>query len=46
VAWRTDPVRAAAYLGPELTALARQQAPYPRMSTEQVDLLLTRIEEL
>jgi hypothetical protein len=46
VAWRTDPERAAAYLGPELTALARQQAPYPRMSTEQVDLLLTRIEEL
>jgi hypothetical protein len=46
VAWRTDPERAAAYLGPELTALARQHAPYPRMSVEQIDLLLTRIEEL
>ena len=46
VAWRTDPDRAAAYLGPELTALARQREPYPRMSLEQIETLLTRIEEL
>jgi len=46
VAWRTDPDRAASYLGPELTALARQREPYPRMSPDQIDLLLTRIEEL
>ena len=46
VAWRTDPDRAAPLLGPELTSLAQQRPPYPRMSIEQIDLLLTRIEAL
>jgi hypothetical protein len=46
VSWRVDPERAAALLGPELLELARQTAPYPRMPTRQIDVLLTRIEAL
>jgi hypothetical protein len=46
VSWRVDPDRAGDLLPPELADLARQVAPYPRMSTRQVDVLLTRIEAL
>jgi hypothetical protein len=46
VSWRVDPDRAAPLLGPELVALARQSAPYPRMTLQQIDVLLTRIEAL
>ncbi len=46
VAWRVDPDRAEALLPGELVALARQQAPYPRMRLDEIDLLLRRIEAL
>ena len=46
VAWRADPERAAPLLGPELTALARQTAPFPRLTVQQIDVLLSRIEAL
>jgi hypothetical protein len=46
VSWRVDPVRAAPLLGPELVALARQSRPFPRMSVQQIDVLLSRIEAL
>ena len=46
VSWRVDPERAAPFLGPELVALARQSDPYPRMTLQQIDVLLTRIEAL
>jgi hypothetical protein len=46
VSWRVDPDRAGPLLGPELVALARQRPPYPRMSVQQIDVLLTRIEAL
>jgi hypothetical protein len=41
-----DEQRAAGVLGPELTALAEQGEPYPRMTLDQIDLLLQRIEAL
>ena len=43
---RADEQRAATVLGPELTALAEQREPYPRMTLDQIDLLLQRIEAL
>jgi hypothetical protein len=43
---RADEHRAAAVLGPELTALAEQREPYPRMTPAQIDVLLQRIEAL
>lgn len=46
VSWRVDPERAAPLLGPELVDLARQHAPYPRMTLHQIDVLLSRIEAL
>jgi hypothetical protein len=46
VAWRVDPERAAPLLGPELAALARQTAPFPRMTVQHIDVLITRIEAL
>jgi hypothetical protein len=46
VSWRVDPDRAAPLLGPELLALARQTRPFPRMSVQQIDVLLSRIEAL
>jgi hypothetical protein len=46
VAWRVDPERAAPLLGPELTSLVRQTAPFPRLSVQQIDVLLSRIEAL
>jgi hypothetical protein len=46
VSWRADPERAEGVMGPELTALARQSEPYPRMSADQIDVLLERIEAL
>ena len=41
-----DPDRAAALLGPELTSVVTQRPPYPRLSTDRVDVLLQRIEAL
>jgi hypothetical protein len=46
LSWRADPERAEGVMGPELTALARQSEPYPRMSEDQIDVLLKRIEGL
>jgi hypothetical protein len=46
VAWRSDPERAEPLLGPELTAVVRQQPPYPRLGIDRVDHLLRRIEDL
>ena len=46
IAWRADPARAEPVLGPELSALARQQPPYPRMDLDHIDVLLRRIEAL
>ena len=46
LSWRVDPERAAPLLGPELVALARQSPPYPRLSVQQIDVLLSRIEAL
>ena len=43
---RADEQRAAAVLGPELTSLAEQREPYPRMTLDHIDLLLQRIEAL
>jgi hypothetical protein len=44
VSWRVDPDRAGPLLDPDLAALAAQQPPYARMTRQQVDALLTRIE--
>lgn len=41
-----DPERAAEILGPELTTVATQRPPYPRLSAGQIDVLLQRIEAL
>lgn len=43
---RADEERAAAVLGPELTALAEQQEPFPKMTLDEIDVLLRRIEAL
>ncbi len=41
-----DPDRAAVLLGPELTAFAEATHPYPRLTTDQIAVLIERIEEL
>ena len=41
-----DPQRAHALLGPELTALATATDPFPRLTMDQIDVLIDRIEEL
>jgi hypothetical protein len=46
VSLQADPERAAEILGPELASVATQRAPYPRLSTDRIDVLLTRIETL
>ena len=46
VSWSVDSERASALLDPGLTSLAEQQPPYPRMTRQQVDVLLSRIEAL
>jgi hypothetical protein len=46
ISLRADPERAERVLGPDLAALARQHQPYPRMSLDQIDVLLQRIEAL
>jgi hypothetical protein len=46
VSWRADPERAESLLGPDLTVLARQAQPFPRMTVAQIDVLLSRIEDL
>jgi hypothetical protein len=46
VGWRADPERAGPLLDPALAALAEQPPPHPRMTRQQVDVLLSRIEEI
>jgi hypothetical protein len=46
VSLRADPDRAARHLGPELTAVVTRRAPYPRLSIQQINTLLDRIEAL
>jgi hypothetical protein len=46
VSLRADPERCADLMGPELTELARQRAPYPRLDPRRIDLLISRIEAL
>jgi len=46
VSLQADPDRAAALLGPELTSVVTQRPPYPRLSTDRIDVLLQRIEAL
>jgi hypothetical protein len=46
VSLRADPDRAAQLLGPELAAVVTQRPPYPRLSTDRIDVLLQRIEAL
>jgi hypothetical protein len=41
-----DPDRAAALMGPELASFAAATDPYPRLSTDQIDVLIDRIEQL
>jgi hypothetical protein len=41
-----DPGRAAGLLGPELAALVAQRPPYPRLTVDQIDVLIDRIEAL
>ncbi|MGZ8742393.1 MAG: hypothetical protein ACXWXO_05680 [Nocardioides sp.] len=41
-----DPDRAAQILGPELTSVVTQRPPFPRLSTDRIDVLLHRIEAL
>ncbi|HSE07062.1 MAG TPA: hypothetical protein VLB29_00235 [Nocardioidaceae bacterium] len=46
VSLQADPERAAALAGPGLAALIEQRPPYPRLTTDQIDVLVRRIEEL
>lgn len=46
VSLRADPERALALLGPGLAGFARQRPPYPRLTIEHIDVLVSRIEEL
>ena len=43
---RADPDRAAAVMGPDLAAFAAHRVPHPRLTTDQIDLLIDRIEDL
>jgi hypothetical protein len=43
---RSEPERAAALLGPELSRVVDTHPPYPRLTLDQIDLLVSRIEEL
>jgi hypothetical protein len=46
VSLRADPERARRHLDPELAAVVAQRAPYPRLSNQEVNTLLDRIEAL
>jgi hypothetical protein len=46
VSWRADPDRARSLLEPALADLAEQPPPHPRMTRQQVDTLLSRIEAM
>jgi hypothetical protein len=46
VSWRADPERAEPLMDPVLVALAEQQPPHPRMTRQQLDVLLSRMEAL
>jgi hypothetical protein len=41
-----DPEGAARLMGPALAGLAARSAPYPRLTPDQIDVLIDRIEEL
>lgn len=41
-----DPERAAALMGPDLARFALATDPYPRLTVEQIDVLIDRIEAL
>jgi hypothetical protein len=46
VSLRADPERATDLMGPELARFAAATDPYPRLSVEQIDVLIDRIEAL
>jgi hypothetical protein len=46
VSWRADPERVRPLLDPALAALAEQPSPHPRMTRQQVEVLLSRIEAI
>lgn len=46
VSIRADPTRAAELVGPELAAVIAVRPPYPRLTLDQIDLIVTRIEAL
>ncbi len=46
VSRRADPERADALMGPALARFAAATDPYPRLTAEQIDVLIDRIEEL
>ena len=43
---RADPARAAALVGPELAAVVAARPPYPRLTLDQIDRIVSRIEDL
>ncbi len=46
VSRRADPDRALRLMGPDLARFAAATDPYPRLTPEQIDVLIDRIEEL
>ena len=46
VSWRADPDRGRPLLDPALAALAEEPSPHPRMTRQQIDVLLSRIEAM
>jgi hypothetical protein len=46
VSRRADPERAATLIGPELADFATWSHPYPRLTLNQIDVLISRIEDL
>ena len=46
VSIRADPARAADLVGPELAAVVAARPPYPRLTLDQIDRIVSRIEDL
>jgi hypothetical protein len=46
VGWRADAQRAKGMLDPELAVLVEEPPPHPRMTRQQLDVLLSRIEAM
>jgi hypothetical protein len=46
VSVRADPARAATLMGPELAAFLSRNAPYARLTLDQIDVLISRLEAL